>query len=289
MSSITYPIDPFLVVQGFGEHPENYKKFGLAGHNGWDIKTKYPDTPLGHRNIYASFTGDFFRKGVDPSGFGNFFEIIYQLKSRWKVTYAHCLKIYPITHVQAGEVMAISDSTGNSTGSHLHLTVKRITIDGTVLNNNNGYFGAIDPQEFFNELKNFSTPIPIENTNMVDVEPQKFEELVTKATFVDNLVADFKLSDMNELRSHIIEDLGTDGKGGLLQSERNAKQELRQFFASALDLPIEFTQEQFNSRIKELTNQSNNGNSQNGSKFDRLLELSPDFEIQSITLAPKKE
>ena len=55
-----------------------------------------------------------------------------------------------------GESMAISDNTGFSTGSHLHLTTKRIKMvrgKVVVLDHGNGYFGAVNPQEFFDEVR----------------------------------------------------------------------------------------------------------------------------------------
>ena len=61
--------------------------------------------------------------------------------------------------------MALSDNTGNSTGAHLHLTVKRGKkehLSGKFVsdNYNNGYFGAINPQEFFDELRKFKAAQP---------------------------------------------------------------------------------------------------------------------------------
>jgi len=43
MSDITRLIEPFELNHGFGENPANYVRFGLKGHNGWDLKTKFPD------------------------------------------------------------------------------------------------------------------------------------------------------------------------------------------------------------------------------------------------------
>lgn len=159
MSDIIRPIEPFELTQGFGENPSNYKRFGLAGHNGWDLRTKYPDTPQGHRNIFASFYSKLFKVGDEGNdGFGKYFEVTVKLNSTWKLTYAHCLSIESFTTKNEGEVMAISDSTGNSTGSHLHLTVKKGVLSGGAFvsdNYNNGYFGAVNPQEFFDELREY--------------------------------------------------------------------------------------------------------------------------------------
>jgi hypothetical protein len=155
---VVLPIDPFILTQAFGVNPQNYAQFGLKGHNGWDIKTKYSDTPTGKRPILATQPVFFYRKGSDPKGYGIFFEVITKTsKSTWKHTFGHCDSIDNFQTRNQGEKMAISDNTGNSTAAHLHWTVKRITVnaDGshTVINYNNGYFGAVNPQEYIDEVK----------------------------------------------------------------------------------------------------------------------------------------
>lgn len=189
MADIVRPIEPFELTQGFGENPASYAKFGLKGHNGWDLRTKLPDTPLGHRDIFASWLMKMYRTGIDPQGYGNFFETICQLKSTWKLTYGHCLTIQSFDTRNEGETMAISDNTGNSTGSHLHFTAKRIKIiNGTheVQDYNNGYFGAVNPQEYFDELRahkkaNGSAELPKENLSMT-IDDQLFKKLVDGST-----------------------------------------------------------------------------------------------------------
>ena len=71
--------------------------------------------------------------------------------------------------------MAISDNTGNSTGAHLHFTVKKGKLVNGVFQNenqNNGYFGAVNPQEFFTELDQFtsSQPNPMDTKKAVQFD-----------------------------------------------------------------------------------------------------------------------
>src|SRR3990167_2596842 len=159
MSDIIRPIEPFQLTQGFGGNYEAYKKYGLKGHSGWDFKTKLDDTPKGFRYILASWLSKHYKTEDQGSkGFGKYFEVIVQLKNTWKLTYAHCKSIEAFTTKTEGEHMAISDSTGNSTGNHLHLTVKKGKLITGVFqhdNPNNGYFGAVNPQLFFDELRAF--------------------------------------------------------------------------------------------------------------------------------------
>ena len=178
MADIIRPIEPFELTQGFGGNYELYKQFGLAGHNGWDFKTKFVDTPKGNRSIFASWFSTFHKKGDEGTGgYGKYFDVIVQLKNRYKLTYAHCLNDVSFTIKNEGEEMAISDNTGNSTASHLHLTVKQINNDGSTINNGNGYFGAIDPQIFFDELRSFkSSQQPImDYKKMYEEEKEKHD------------------------------------------------------------------------------------------------------------------
>lgn len=165
MSDIIRPIEPFELTQGFGENPALYARFGLAGHNGWDFRTKYPDTPQGYRNILASWFSKHYKTADEGNdGFGRYFEVIVSLKNTYKLTYAHCQSIQSFAVREEAEAMAISDNTGNSTGSHLHLTIKRgHLINGAFQSDNysNGYFGAIEPQEFFDELRAFKNTLPV--------------------------------------------------------------------------------------------------------------------------------
>ena len=192
MADIIRPIEPFELTQSFGENPAAYARFGLKGHNGWDFKTKFPDTPNGFRNILAPWLSKFYSQGNEGNdGFGLYFETIIQLYSTWKLTFAHCNSIESFQTKNEGETQAISDNTGNSTGSHLHLTVKKGSLSNgkfNVDNYNNGYFGAIEPQIFFDELRKYKKEHGTATTPESCLVPntpewrQKYEVLVGGAT-----------------------------------------------------------------------------------------------------------
>lgn len=192
MADIIRPIEPFELTQSFGENPAAYARFGLKGHNGWDFKTKFPDTPNGFRNILASWLCKFYSQGNEGNdGYGLYFETIIQLYSTWKLTFGHCNSIESFQTKNEGETMAISDNTGNSTGSHLHLTTKKGSLSNgkfNVENYNNGYFGAIEPQIFFDELRKYKKEHGTASTPESCLVPntpewrQKYEVLVGGAT-----------------------------------------------------------------------------------------------------------
>ena len=190
------PIDPFQLTQEFGENPNMYKKFGLKAHNGWDIKTKYPDTPVGQRYIIAPQNVQFYKQSIDPPGYGIYFEVITKAKSLWKHTFAHCHSIETFTEKKQGESMAISDNTGNSTGGHLNWTVKKIKILNSqheVQDYNNGYFGAVNPQEYVDEVRNYNGTQPMPNTN-ITIEGSLYEKLVGNSTKWDEMVKYLEIS-----------------------------------------------------------------------------------------------
>lgn len=163
MADIIRPIEPFELTQIFGVNAKDYARFGLKGHNGWDFKTKWPDTPKGQRYILAPWFSRFYGKGNEGNdGFGLYFETTIKLYNEYKLTFAHCLSIEFFSTKVEGDHMAISDNTGNSTAAHLHLTIKRgKMVDSKFISDNqdNGYFGAINPQEFFDELREFKKEV----------------------------------------------------------------------------------------------------------------------------------
>ena len=50
--------------------------------------------------------------------------------------------------VAAGDLVGISGESGDSIGAHVHMTYKKLDKDGKVLNENNGYHGAIDVGQY---------------------------------------------------------------------------------------------------------------------------------------------
>lgn len=112
----------FRISQGWGENPEWYDKYSyggvaLKGHNGIDFAT-----PMG-TPILAVDAGIVIKAAYDAGGFGDFVEV----EHAWGMSlYAHLsdIDVYVGGKVRQGERLGLSGSTGNSTGPHLHFSVR---------------------------------------------------------------------------------------------------------------------------------------------------------------------
>lgn len=157
-----YPVKkPDLIWnQRFGENGTSfYAQLGLRGHNGIDFYA------LDGFPVYAAHDGEVVFCGEDgsaglgivirtlePKEYGEgtaFYKTIY-----WHLKHAS-FKVKAGDKVKAGQVVALADNTGMSTGSHLHFGLKPVARHEQAwtwynLEQNNGYMGAIDPTPYFN-------------------------------------------------------------------------------------------------------------------------------------------
>lgn len=119
--------EPKFITQAFGVNETHYKKFNLPGHEGIDMRAPL-DQP-----IIAVWDGEVSRVGFHvaygnhirlhhhiefPTGEVVHYESVYahfSVPSEWKVG----------DKVRQGEIIGLADSTGNSTGHHLHFNMKQ--------------------------------------------------------------------------------------------------------------------------------------------------------------------
>ncbi|MCB8988964.1 MAG: peptidoglycan DD-metalloendopeptidase family protein, partial [Ardenticatenaceae bacterium] len=115
-----WPTEYRSINQYFGANPQNYAQFGLPGHEGIDIMA-----PTGTR-VFAVAPGTVKMVHNSPDGhnYGRHLRIEHQ--DGYETIYAHLAEIDVSLgqRVEAGSLIGRADNTGNSFGSHLHLTLK---------------------------------------------------------------------------------------------------------------------------------------------------------------------
>ena len=120
-SLVSLPLKSIHIGSGFGMrmHPIYHKRMM---HNGIDLSARY-------ESVYSMFPGTVIKVGQDNRS-GKFVTV---KTGNYTISYCHLSQQYVKVNdfVNAGTILALSGSTGVSTGPHLHLTTKK---DGKAFN-----------------------------------------------------------------------------------------------------------------------------------------------------------
>ncbi len=120
-SLVSLPLKNIHIGSGFGMrmHPIYHKRMM---HNGVDLSARY-------ENVFSMFPGTVIKVGQDNRS-GKFVTV---KTGNYTISYCHLSQQYVKVNdfVNAGTILALSGSTGVSTGPHLHLTTKK---DGKAFN-----------------------------------------------------------------------------------------------------------------------------------------------------------
>lgn len=165
MKFLFQPVTPFIINQKFGENrscinifdntvitcdgnnpPQGYKSVYsmMRGHNGLDLH--------GWRwqRVHAACDGVVVEVSTDLArGLG--VSLLHHENGKHYVTrYWHLISmdVHLGDAVKLGQLVGYVDSTGYSSGDHLHFELKETDAKGNTLNVDNGFFGAIDPLPF---------------------------------------------------------------------------------------------------------------------------------------------
>ena len=139
------PVKPWRLNQLWGRFdPKTYAQFGFSRHNGIDVALA-PD-----KRILAPFDGIIIRSDNQPNGGGifigllskNFYDFpnfVCKTPEGNKVNFPdmRCQVLFDFLHlekpmvklgqeVKAGDLVAIADNTGFSTGPHTHIQPRRV-------------------------------------------------------------------------------------------------------------------------------------------------------------------
>lgn len=180
--SLYYPVKPFYFAQHFGDnipcvkdfglptqtivdgednktcpvgYDKLYQKFGMSGHNGSDLHAEV-------QNVYAACGGTVIEKQTVPArglGLGILtdtpVEIAPGVEHYMKIRYWHLKSFFKEVgdHVDAGDLIGISNNTGYSSGNHLHFEGQPMDKDAGghpfLTYPNNGIGAAVDLEPFF--------------------------------------------------------------------------------------------------------------------------------------------
>lgn len=144
---------PGILTQAFGLNKAYYGQFKcggdpLLGHEGLDMRA-YHGT-----EIYCCYDGVVMRAEDNEAAggaYGKQVRVRHMINGvEYRTTYAHLDSVAVAVgdEVAKGQLLGYADDTGNSAGSHLHLTLKRMA------DNQNGWpCNIIDPTPYFKELR----------------------------------------------------------------------------------------------------------------------------------------
>lgn len=139
-----WPTEFKVITQHFGVNPGDYAEFGLPGHEGIDLRADIGSKIL----CVAPGRVSQVHPDNDVHNYGTFVRV--QHEDGYESTYAHLqeIRVQPNQTVQAGQILGVAGKSGNVTGPHLHLTLKRKNGTPTIYPHN-----IIDPTPFLMPLK----------------------------------------------------------------------------------------------------------------------------------------
>lgn len=127
-----------------------YQYWNLKAHNGLDIPCNDEEP------IIASHDGEVVEVSNDESaGLGI---VLWDREQKIKTIYWHLKKMFVSVGDKVNQyaIIGLADNTGFSSGTHLHFGLKQTNDNGTTINYDNGYAGAVDPWIYlvwFNNMK----------------------------------------------------------------------------------------------------------------------------------------
>jgi murein DD-endopeptidase MepM/ murein hydrolase activator NlpD len=138
---LLWPTNYTVITQRFGANPKIYSKWDLPGHEGLDFRA------LTNTNIYACAEGEVYLVHTNPRTHPYGLHVRVRHKDGYKTVYGHLARVFVSRGqwVNAGDVIALADSSGASVGAHLHLTLKR---DGATRRKETNYpKDIVDPSD----------------------------------------------------------------------------------------------------------------------------------------------
>ena len=114
------------ITQWFGANPDQYEGFGLPGHEGVDLRAAHGAPILCVADGVVKVINE-SRRSAREGGHNYGVHVRVEHRDGYETIYAHFDRhiVQVGQQVRAGERLGFADNTGNSSGSHLHLTLKK--------------------------------------------------------------------------------------------------------------------------------------------------------------------
>ncbi|MGC9521134.1 MAG: peptidoglycan DD-metalloendopeptidase family protein [Anaerolineae bacterium] len=187
-----WPTRQSIIIQGFGQNPSFYQKFGLPGHEGLDFVAAQGDEVCAVADGCVSDVRlDAF---ADPltKPYGN--QVRVQHADGYETLYAHLSHVTVVRGqlVAAGQLIGLAGDTGYTDTPHLHLSLKR---HGATVNGETDYpYDLIDPEPYLigrgdSVVPDLDPPVPSVRVAVVSREagfanvhalPHEGSDLVTR-------------------------------------------------------------------------------------------------------------
>ncbi len=140
------PLVPARITQPFGARPEYYSQFGLPGHEGVDFAADMGQP------VYCPAPGIVYLIHRNDDGHNYGVHIRVRFDDEYKAIFAHLSAVNVAVDdiVDTGSILGYAGSTGNSTGPHLHITLKRAGATDAGLTDYP--YDVVDPTPYFQHL-----------------------------------------------------------------------------------------------------------------------------------------
>lgn len=175
----TFPIKPpYRITQKFAQTLLDYSRFGMKGHNGLDIAVSRGTAILAPTKGFIGAVANPSDEQVSK-GYGRDIRLVSHSQGNiyYDHVFGHLLKVLVKDgqEVEEGDIIGLVDSTGFSTGDHLHYGIRMLELNGqgakayqtylgkqyAIFDYDNGYFGYIDPAPFFENTPDEVSPVDI--------------------------------------------------------------------------------------------------------------------------------
>lgn len=149
-----WPTEFRQINQNFGQNPHNYAQFGLPGHDGLDLMA-----PTGSK-IFSVAAGTVRVVNTQANNHNYGIHVRVDHIDGWQTIYAHMQRatVRVGQPVKGGDQLGLANDTGNSFGSHLHLTLKRRNQSYTDNSGRQWPFNIFDPTPFLLPLLGWQRP-----------------------------------------------------------------------------------------------------------------------------------